>query len=101
MVVMRGVRESLERTKDQLKRRQRHFEHLMTEANTISVALKLNIKDGEEPVLKEQVVEQLGRGTAEVWFVENEEGFEIFDFDDLDTRDVSSYLSRLSEDDDF
>jgi hypothetical protein len=98
---MRGVRESLERTKNQLKRQQRHFEFLLSEARTISVALNLNVIDGEEIVEKEQVVEELGEATVAVWFLEDEEGSEIFDFDDLDTRDVSSYLSRPSEDDDL
>jgi hypothetical protein len=101
LVVMRGVRDSLRRTKDQLKGHQSHLEYLLIEARTIAVALGLNVTDGEEQVLKEQVVEELGEGTAHAWFLEDEEGAEVFDFDDLDTRDVSSYLSRLSEDDDL
>lgn len=100
LVVMRGVRGSLKRGERQLKERRSHFVHLLTEARTISVALRLNVIDGEEAVLKEHVEERLEKGAvADVWFSENDDGDESFDFDDLDTRDIDSYLSRSADDD--
>jgi hypothetical protein len=62
--------------------------------------LQLNVVDGEETVLKENVEERLGEGkAAAAWFPQDENGDESFDFDDVDTRDIGSYLSRLSDDD--
>jgi hypothetical protein len=100
LVVMRGVRDGLERGEGQLQGRRSHLDDLLTEAKTISIALRLNVVDGEEVVLKENVEEQLGEeGVADAWFPEDEDGNESFDFDDLDTRDLDSYLSRPPDDD--
>jgi hypothetical protein len=100
LVVMRSVRDSLRRGEGQLQGRRSHFADLLTEARTISIALRLNVVDGEEIVLKEDVEEQLGEGdVADAWFPKDENGNESFDFDDLDTRDVGIYLSRSSDDD--
>jgi hypothetical protein len=100
LVVMRGVRDSLERGQGQLQGRRSHFAELLTEARTISIALRLNVVDGEEIVLKEDVEEKLDQQeVADAWFREDENGDESFDFDDLDTRDIASYLSRSSDDD--
>lgn len=100
LVVMRGVRDSLKRGEGQLQGRRSHLADLLTEARTISVALRLNVVDGEEIVLKEDVEEQLGEeGVAAAWFPADENGDEGFDFDDVDTRDIDSYLSRSSDDD--
>lgn len=100
LVVMRGVRESLRRREGQLQGRRSHFDYVLTEARTISIALRLNAENGEEVVLKEDVEEQLGESEiANAWFLEDENGNESFDFDDLDTRDLDSYLSRSSEND--
>jgi hypothetical protein len=100
LVVMRGVRDCLRRGEGQLRGRRSHLDGLLTEARTISVALRLNVVDGEEIVLKENVEEQLGEGNVEdAWFPEDENGDESFDFNDLDARDLDSYLSRSSDDD--
>ena len=97
---MRGVRESLRRREGQLQERRSHFDDVLTEARTISSALRLNVENGEEVVLKEDVEEQLGEGeVSDAWFLEDENGNETFDFDDLDTRDLDSYLSRSSDSD--
>ena len=55
LVVMRGVRDGLERGEGQLQGRRSHLDDLLTEAKTISIALRLNVVDGEEVVLKENV----------------------------------------------
>lgn len=98
LVVMRGVRDSLKRGGGQLDGRHSHSADLLTEARTISIALRLNIANGEEIVLKEDVGAQVGEDEiSDVWFLEDQNGDEHFDFDDLDTRDIDSYLSRSSD----
>jgi hypothetical protein len=100
LVVMRGVRDSLRRGEEQLKARRSHLAYLLTEARTISVALQLNVVDGEQAVLKQDVEERLGEeAVAPAWFLDDENDDESFDFDDLDTRDIGRYLSRSADDD--
>ena len=99
LVVMRGVRDSLKRGEGQLESRRSHFDELLAEAKTISVALRLNLTSGEEIVTKEDVEEELAEeDIAEAWFVADDEGFENFDFEDLDTRNLGDYLARSPED---
>jgi hypothetical protein len=101
LVVMRGVRDSLNRGRAQPKRHRDHVVYLLREARTMAVALQLNIESGEEPVLREQVAERLEKDEiASVWFIEDEDGSLVFDFNDLDSRDIESYLSRSPDDDD-
>jgi hypothetical protein len=100
LVVMRGVRDSLSRGEGQMRERRSHLTELLAEARTISVALRLNVENDYEVVLKEEVEEQLREEeVAAAWFSEDDDGNESFDFDDLDTRNIDSYLSRPSDGD--
>jgi len=99
LVVMRGVKDCLERSKRQPDERRKHYEYLLSEATTIATALRLNIEEGNDPVLLKEVVDQIEGSVAEAWFIEGEDGNYAFDFEDLDARDLDTYLSRSADND--
>jgi DNA repair exonuclease SbcCD ATPase subunit len=93
LVKTRAVVESLERFKQRIEAREKAIAKALREANTIRAAAQYYIENGEVPA-KEDIQAWLGgRFISGDWFLGNENGDEVFDFERLDTCNLEEYFT--------
>jgi hypothetical protein len=95
LVVMRAVRQSLERAEEEMEARRKRIIDCLTKANTIVGALNEYLETGDEGVPKDAVSYALDdKPIAHDLFFRDESGDGYFDFDKLDRQDLKEYLSE-------
>lgn len=103
LVVVRGVRQSLERGAGELTRLRSRIVDRLTKGKTIAAALELCFELGEDEALpsKDEITEKLDRAAIDSSLLyEAEDGEEYFDFEALDRLNLDQYLSEVVEEDD-
>jgi len=92
LIAVRTVLESLSRSKVRLQGEVTRVAALLREARTISIATALYLKNDAVPS-KEDVEAYTGRADlSDVWFTEDEDGNENFNFDKLDECSIEKYF---------
>ena len=92
LITARTVLECLSRSKGKLQGEVKGIATLLREARTIRIATALYLKTDAIPS-KEDVEAHTGRGDlSDIWFTEDEDGNENFDFDKLDECSIEKYF---------
>jgi hypothetical protein len=94
VLVVRAVRESIERKQKQCQNSGNGVRQTLSEANTIAAALELYLENGRVRQSKDTVKERVRGEVASNWFTGDYGSGYYFDFDDLDNYSLDTYLSR-------
>jgi DNA repair exonuclease SbcCD ATPase subunit len=97
LVKTRTVVESLERFKQRIEAREKALAKALREAKTIQAAAQFYLENGEVPA-KEDIQARLGgKFISGDWFLDNENGVEVFDFERLDACKLEEYFTATGK----
>jgi hypothetical protein len=96
LVILRGVRQSLERGEETLRARERHIANVILRAETTVAALDCFIEadDPDAVVTKEDVQAKIDPLADACFWWDEESNGDYFDFDELDRRDNANLFSE-------
>ncbi len=96
LVIAKTVEEVLTRHDPEFETRSSSLQQKLTEAYTIETGIECSIDDLEHAVRRESVEERMDDPDDD-WFLEDEDGEELFDLERLDNLDLDTYFTAVGE----